>query len=129
MSVRRRVAAALTLIAASATVAVAAPRLLADFAGKWAVTVVGPDGSTQPSTMTVMQKADSVSGTIETPLGIAPMRGVAKGDSLRFTFQLDLNGQAMVINGAGVLKDKDNVNGMLDVSGMGRMSFSAVRKK
>lgn len=129
MPFRRRVVAALSLLAASATIVMAAPRLLADFAGKWAVTVVGPDGSTQPSLMTITQKADSVSGTIQTQLGVTTMAGVAKGDSLRFRFQFDLNGQPLVVNGAGVLKGKDNVNGTLDVSGMGVMAFSAVRQK
>lgn len=126
---RNELGDARSLLAASATVALAAPRLLANFAGKWAVTVVGPDGSTQPSVMTITQKADSVSGTIQTQLGVTTMAGVAKGDSLLFKFQFDLNGQALVINGAGVLKGKDNVNGTLNVSGMGAMAFSAVRQK
>ncbi|AMW05814.1 hypothetical protein [Gemmatimonas phototrophica] len=128
MNIRRRVVAALSMIAASASIAVAAPRILADVSGKWAVTVATPDGGTQPSTMTVTQKADSLSGSIESQLGTAPMTGVVKGDSVMFAFQLDMGGQALVINGAGVLKDKDNMSGVLDVSGMGALPFTAVRQ-
>ncbi len=78
--------------------------------------------------MTITQKADSVTGTLESQLGTAPMVGVVKGDSLKFAFQLDMGGQALVINGAGILKDKDNMTGALDVSGMGVMPFTAVRQ-
>ncbi len=117
-------AAALTLVASVAT---AAPRLLADLTGKWAVTVATPDGS-QPATMNVTQKADSISGTMETQLGAAPFAGVVKGDSVKFAFSLDMGGQQLVINGAGAIKDKDNMSGVLDVSGMGAIPFSAVRQ-
>jgi hypothetical protein len=108
-----------SLLAVSASLAVAAPRMLADVTGKWNVTVATPDGGTQASVMTITQKADSVTGTLESQLGTAPMVGVVKGDSLKFAFQLDMGGQALVINGAGILKDKDS---------MGVMPFTAVRQ-
>jgi hypothetical protein len=54
--------------------------------------------------------------------------GVVKGDTLRFAFQLDMGGQQLVINGVGAIKDKDNMNGALDVAGMGVMPFTAVRQ-
>lgn len=128
MSLSRRLVAAVSLLAASASLAVAAPRILADVTGKWNVTIATPDGSTQSSVMTVTQKADSLSGSIESQLGTAPMAGVVKGDSVKFAFQLDMGGQALVINGAGILKDKDNMTGALDVSGMGVLPFTAVRQ-
>jgi hypothetical protein len=62
-------------------------------------------------------------------LGSSALRGVAKGDSVFFGFQLDMGGQAIVINGAGAMKDKDNMNGMLEVGGMGAFPFSAVRQQ
>ncbi len=128
MSLRRRLLASLSLVAVVTSVAAAAPRLLADLSGKWNVTVTTPDGGTQPSVMTLTQKGDSVSGTLESQLGSAPMAGVVKGDTLRFAFQLDMGGQQLLINGVGALKDKDNMNGALDVSGMGTMPFTAVRQ-
>jgi hypothetical protein len=128
MSLSRRLVAAVSLLAASASLAVAAPRILADVTGKWNVTVATPDGGTQASVMTITQKADSVTGTLESQLGTAPMAGVVKGDSLKFAFQLDMGGQALVVNGAGILKDKDNMTGALDVAGMGVLPFTAVRQ-
>jgi hypothetical protein len=127
MSMLRRAVASLVLLSAAASAAVAAPRLLADLTGKWAVTVATPDG-TQPSVMTLTQKADSITGTLESQLGSAPVAGVVKGDSVKFAFQLDMGGQQLVINGAGAMKDKDNMNGVLDVAGLGVMPFTAIRQ-
>jgi hypothetical protein len=128
MSFSRRLLASFSLVAVAASVAAAAPRILADLSGKWTVTVATPDGGTQPSVMTLTQKGDSVSGTLESQLGTAPVAGVVKGDTLKFAFQLDMNGQALAINGVGAIKDKDNMNGALDVAGMGVMPFTAVRQ-
>ena len=127
MSMSRRLLGALSLVAVVASAATAAPRLLADLSGKWNVSVATPGGE-QPSVMTLTQKGDSVTGTLESELGTAPMAGVVKGDTLRFAFQLDMGGQQLVINGVGAIKDKDNMNGALDVSGMGVMPFTAVRQ-
>lgn len=117
-------AAALVLVTGVAT---AAPRLLADLTGKWEVSVDTPGGA-QPMTMTVDQKADSISGTVESPIGTAPMTGVVKGDSVMFAFRLDMSGQPLTINGAGVIKEQRIINGALDVSGMGAMPFTAVKQ-
>lgn len=127
MTLLRRALASVALLSVAASAAVAAPRLFADLTGKWNVTVATPDG-TQPSLMTLTQKGDSISGTLESQLGAAPVAGVVKGDSVKFAFQLDLGGQQLLINGAGAMKDKDNMNGVLDVAGMGVMPFTAVRQ-
>lgn len=127
MSMLRRILASAAALTFVASVATAAPRLLADLTGKWAVTVATPDG-TQPVTMTVTQKADSISGTMESQLGTAPFAGTVQGDSVKFAFALDMGGQQLVINGAGAIKDKDNMSGVLDIAGMGAMPFSAVRQ-
>jgi hypothetical protein len=39
-----------------------------------------------------------------------------------------MGGQQLVINGVGAIKDKDNMNGALDVAGLGVMPFTAVRQ-
>lgn len=125
MSLSRRLLASFSLVAVTASVATAA--VLADLTGKWTFTAVTPQGA-QASSLTLTQKADSISGTLESPLGSAPIAGVVKGDSVKFAFQLDMGGQALVINGAGVMKDKDNMEGMIDVAGMGAMPFTAARQ-
>lgn len=124
----RRFVASAALLCAAASVAVAAPRLFADLTGKWNVSIATPDQA-RTSLITWTQKGDSLAGTIESELGSSQLRGATKGDSVFFGFQLDMGGQAIVINGAGTMKDKDTMNGMLEVGGMGAFPFSAVRQQ
>jgi hypothetical protein len=124
----RRLIAAVVIVCAATSVAAAAPRLLADLTGKWNVSIQSPDQA-RTSLITWTQKGDSLSGTVETELGTSQLRGVTKGDSVFFGFQLDMGGQALVINGAGAMKDKDTMNGMLELAGMGAFPFTAVRQQ
>ena len=110
-----------------ATVATAAPRLFADLSGKWTMTIAAPD-QTRTSTLTIEQKGDSISGTTESELGSAQVRGVVKGDSVFFGFGLDMGGQQLLINGSAAMKNKDTMEGMLEVGGMGAFPFSAARQ-
>jgi hypothetical protein len=123
----RRLVASVAIVCVATSVAAAAPRLLADLTGKWTMTVSSPNGEL-PSQLVLTQKGDSLTGTNESQIGTAQIRGVVKGDSLFFGFQLDMGGQALVINAAGAIKDKDNLTGVLDVSGMGQMPFIAARQ-
>jgi hypothetical protein len=124
----RRLLAAAAIVCAATSVAAAAPRLFADLTGKWNVSIATPDQA-RTSLITWTQKGDSLSGTIESSeLGSNQIRGVAKGDSVFFGFQIDMGGQAIVINGSGAIKDKDTLNGLLEVGGMGAFPFSAARQ-
>ena len=121
---RLSVVAALFLGAATAT----AQRMLADFGGVWNVTVEGPQGPMN-SQLTLKQTADTVSGEFESELGKAPVSGMVKGDSIKFSFGLDMGGQQISIQATGALKDKDNLAGSLEVAGMGGFPFTAVKKQ
>lgn len=116
-------AIALTL---SATVA-AAQRIFADFNGPWNVTVQGPQGPMN-SVLTIKQHGDTLSGVFESELGTAPINGMAKGDSIKFVFALDAGGQQMSLQATAALKDKDNLNGVIEAAGMGGFPFTATRK-
>jgi hypothetical protein len=109
-----------------ATASAGAQRWLADFAGVWNVTVQSPQGPLN-SILTLKQSGDTVSGDFESELGKAAVSGLAKGDSLKFVFGLDMGGQQINIMATAV-KDKDNLNGNMEVAGMGAFPFSAVRK-
>jgi hypothetical protein len=124
----RRLLAAAAVVCATATVATAAPRLFADLTGKWTVSIGTPDQA-RTSLLTVTQKGDSISGTNESEIGSSPILGVVKGDSVFFGFKVDMGGQALVINAAAAMKDKDNMAGVLDVGGMGAFPFTAVRQQ
>jgi len=113
MSLRLPVLVSAAALALVASVATAAPRLLADLTGKWEMSIDSPGGP-QPATMTVTHKDSSLTGTL-------------KGDSVKFSLQIDVGGQVLAILGAAAVKD-NTINGVLDVSGMGGMPFSAARK-
>ncbi len=104
-----------------------AARVLADLTGTWNVSVQTPD-QTMSSTLIVKQMGDSLSGSLESELGSAPMVGSVKGDTVAFNFSLDMGGQALVIQAQGLLSDKNSMSGQLDVSGMGVMPFTAKRQ-
>jgi hypothetical protein len=124
----RRLLTSVALLSVAASAAVAAPRLFADLSGKWTMNIATPDQA-RTSMLTIEQKGDSIAGVTESELGSANVRGVVKGDSVFFGFALDMGGQQLVINGVAAMKDKDNMDGLLDVGGMGAFPFTAVRQK
>jgi len=122
----RKLVASAVLLGVAASVAAASA--FADFSGKWTLNIASPDQA-RTAVLNIEQKGDSVSGTTESELGVAPVKGVVKGDSLFFGFALDMGGQQIVINGAAALKDKDNLEGALEVTGMGGFPFTGARQK
>ena len=129
----RRLTTSAAIICAATTIAisaaVAAPRLFADLSGKWNVNSATPDQA-RTSLMTLTHKGDSLSGQTESSeLGVSPLKGVVKGDSVFFGFAIDMGGQQIVINGAAVMKGEHNMEGLLDVSGMGAFPFNAARQR
>lgn len=121
---RLAVVGALLLGAATAT----AQRMFADFAGTWSVTVEGPQGA-MLSEISLTQKGDTLSGKFMSEIGEAPVAGMAKGDSIKMAFGIDMGGQQLEIQVTGALKDKDNMGGTIEAVGMGGLPFTATRKK
>jgi hypothetical protein len=123
-----RFATVATLVAfALAAGTVAAQALRADFSGSWKVMVEGPEGPL-PSTLTLAQTADSVSGKFESQVGSADVRGAVRGDSLSLAIALDVNGQMIDLQGSGALKEAHRMDGKMIAVGMGEFPFSATRE-
>ena len=97
-----------------------------DLTGKWAFTVVTENGTGTP-TVYLKQKGDSLTGTYESPrLGTRPLEGSVKGQAVR----LVLKGSAMGapdLTFVGLVLDKDNLKGTLEMGEAGSASFSARR--
>lgn len=121
------VAAALSVSVASATAA--AQRIVADLTGKWAITVTLPDRSSQ-SMVDWKQTGDSLAGTVVLDgMGTRDIAGSTKGDTVRFVFSIDLNGQAVQVRGTGMVRDKDTMDGQLELpNGMGSFPYAAKRQ-
>ena len=129
MRVRTRFLAAAVMTAVAAFSVAAAQHVLADFTGKWTITVSLPDRTSQ-SAIDWTQKGDSLSGTIAVEgMGNRAISGVVKADTVDFDFSIDIEGQQLWISGYGVLRDKDTVEGQLSLANdMGSFPFTAKRQ-
>ena len=119
---------AATLLLSVATVTAAAQRLLADVSGKWTMTVASPNGALE-SAVVLKQEAEVLSGTIESQmLGSSKLAGTVKGDTVRFAYTVDMQGNQFELRASGVAKDKDNISGSLEApNGMGNFPYTMKR--
>ena len=126
--ISRRLFASAALLLSVATVAAAAQRVFADVSGKWAV-AVDMQGTTSESQLTLKQEGDALTGVIESAqIGSRNIAGNVKGDTVRFAFSVDMGGQVLDIRAAGLLTDKDNMSGQIELAGMGAAPFVAKRQ-
>ncbi|HYW30311.1 MAG TPA: hypothetical protein VE869_02310 [Gemmatimonas sp.] len=111
------------------TTAVAAQRMFADVTGKWEISL-SMNGAASTSMLDVTQKGDSISGTIESEqIGSRAIAGTVKGDTVRFGFSVDMQGNVLEITAGALVKDKDSMEGEIALpNGMGAFPFSAKRK-
>lgn len=116
------------VLASTAALSASAQRLLADISGKWTMTVAGPEGANE-SAIVFKQDAEALSGTIENQqLGAAKLAGTVKGDTVKFAFTLDVQGNQFELRAGGMIKDKDNIAGQLEApNGMGTFPFTIKR--
>ena len=124
---RRLMASALLLM--SAVSVAAAQRLLADISGTWIVSGQSPNGATE-STAVFKQDGTALTGTIDiADIGSAKVAGTVKGDTVRFGFSIDVQGNQIPVQVSGVLKDKDNMAGTIVLPAeMGTYPYTAKRK-
>jgi hypothetical protein len=109
---------------ATFAISAGAQRLLVDLTGKWAFAVVTENGTGTP-TVVLKQEGEKLTGTYESSrMGVRPIEGTVKKDSLRFA----LKGGEIELTFVGVVVDKDNLRGVLDMGGQGGASFTAVRQ-
>jgi len=101
-----------------------AQRLVVDLTGKWAFAVVTENGTGTP-TVILKQEGENLTGTYESArMGVRNLEGTLKNDSLRFA----LKGGEVELKFVGVVVDKDNLRGVLDMGGQGGAAFTAVRQ-
>ncbi len=105
----------------------AAQQSTRDVTGKWAFAVTTENGTGYP-TVTLKQDGDKVTGTYESSrLGLRPLDGTLKGDTLRLTMKAASDGMPD-FTFVGLLVDKDNVKGSMEMGGMGSASFTGKRE-
>ncbi|MBC8090114.1 MAG: hypothetical protein H7Z40_22890 [Phycisphaerae bacterium] len=128
VSSSRRLIAGAALLFSAVSVA-AAQHVLADISGTWMVSAQSPEGARE-SIAAFKQQGTALTGTIDVAdLGSAKLAGTVKGDTVQFSFSLDVQGNAIPVAVSGVVKDKDNMAGTITLPGdMGNYPFTAKRK-
>jgi hypothetical protein len=114
---------------ATAAIAVLATSALAqhvaDVTGKWAFSVVTPNGTGTP-TVVLKQEGEKLTGTYESSrMGVRPLEGTVKKDVIDFV----LKGGEVELRFTGTIVDNDNLKGELDMAGQGTAPFTAKRVK
>lgn len=98
-----------------------------DVTGKWAFAVVTENGTGYP-TVVLKQDGEKVTGTYDSPrMGTRPLEGTIKGDTIRLSMKGGTEGMPEFVF-VGVMVDKDNMKGSLEMGGMGSAPFTGKRE-
>ncbi len=90
----------------------------ADVAGAWALEVNTEAGGTTTPSVTLEQEGSSLKGQYSSAtLGEADVTGSVTGDSLTFSFEADLQGQAIEVTYSLTLQDDGTLTGSIDLGG------------
>ena len=120
---------ALGVLLVAATVLVSAPAdgaAQADLSGAWDLTVMTDQGE-QMLTVQVVQSGQDLTVTGDAgEFGTIDMKGTVDGDTVRFAWELDLQGTPLAIVFLGTLVD-GSISGMADFGGMGQGDWRAER--
>jgi hypothetical protein len=98
-----------------------------DVTGAWAVDVQTDQGSGNP-TITLKQNGEKLTGQYEGQFGKADLTGTVKGQSIEFSFTVDLQGNQVKETYTGTVESKDSLKGKVDLAGFAQGTFTAKRK-
>ena len=120
---------ALGVVLVAAAVLVSGPEdgtAQADLSGAWDLTVMTDQGE-ETITVQVVQSGQDLTATGDTgEFGTIDMKGTVDGNSVRFTWELDLQGTPLAIVFLGTLAD-GSISGTANFGGMGQADWRAER--
>jgi hypothetical protein len=120
------VAAAMIVMASGATGALAQAKI--DLTGKWLFTVETTAGTGTP-TVTLKQDGEKLTGHYSsTNLGEADLTGTVKGQGVNFTFEGNVQGNAVPVTYAATIENKDAMKGTIDIGGVATGTFTGKRQ-
>ena len=97
-----------------------------DVTGEWTFTVQTDQGGGTP-TITFKQDGEKLTGKYAGQLGAADLTGTIKGNDVKFTFTLDVQGQQAPVSYEGTV-EKNTMKGKMDIGGMVSGTFTATKK-
>lgn len=114
------------IVATALTTATAvAQRVQVDLTGKWTFAVITENGTGTPAVV-LKQEGEKLTGTYESArMGLRPIEGTVKKDTINFV----LKGGEVELRFIGVVVDKDNLKGSVDMGGQGGAAFTGTRNK
>ncbi|HEX4935373.1 MAG TPA: hypothetical protein VFV33_19465 [Gemmatimonadaceae bacterium] len=122
---RLRFLLAITAFLAFGSAALPAQTPAVDVTGKWAFAVTTENGTGYP-TVTLKQEGEKITGTYESQrLGSRAIEGTIKGGTIKFAMK-GADGMPD-FEFSGVVVDKDNMKGTLEMGGMGSATFTGKR--
>ena len=120
----------LLLIVAAIAIASAARagQARVDLTGKWLFSVETSAGGGTP-TVTLKQDGDKLSGHYSSAqLGEADLTGTVTGNSLKFTFGVEVQGTHLDVVYTGTIESKDSLKGTVSLGIAGDGTFTAKRQ-
>jgi hypothetical protein len=94
--------------------------------GDWEFTVTTDQGSGTP-TMTFKQDGEKLTGKYNGQFGSADLTGTVKGNTIQFSFTIDVQGQQAPATYKGTV-EKSTMKGTMDIAGMVNGTFTATKK-
>lgn len=126
---------AMSLLLLSASIASATARVARsqdpaiDVTGKWIFDVVTDAAAGMPTVTFEMDEDHSLKGHYSSDnLGEADLTGTVMGESLRFTFEADLQGIPVEVIYTATIEDNDSLRGTIDIAGALSGTFTGKRQ-
>jgi hypothetical protein len=100
----------------------------ADVTGQWLFSVTTDAGSGTP-TITFKQAGEKLTGHYSSAtLGEAELTGTVKGTAIEFSFEANVQGNALTVRYKGTIEGKDAMKGSVDLGGAASGTFTAKRQ-
>ena len=97
-----------------------------DVTGTWKVSVETQAGSGSP-TVVLKQDGEKITGTYKGQFGEAPLTGSIKGNTIKFSFKVNAQGQDLQFDYAGTVDGK-SMKGTVKLGDFGDGTFTATRE-
>jgi hypothetical protein len=99
-----------------------------DVTGTWLFTVTTSAGNGTP-TVTLKHDGEKLSGHYSSSqLGEADLTGTVKGNTVSFSFGVDVQGVHLDVTYSGTIEGQDSMKGTLKLGGLGEGTFTGKRQ-
>ena len=100
-----------------------------NISGTWTFSVTTEAGTSNPI-VTIVHEGNELTGQYSSDqLGEAEFTGTVEGSTFRFTFPIDMQGQALTVVYSGTIESAEALSGTLDLAGLAGGPFTAVPRE